>query len=186
MVELLLRVQSDRNLEVLDDLYHLGLVHEAVLGKLSLFYNIEESLLVVQVHNFLTEILEDTLGKADLDIAVLVQVVLVEDVIDVSIDSLVVAGCWSTVWQLCNGSCRFLARNVVFLAALEVDFKKRIVISGTAILRLRSIIVVSVMKVRFGRLLCELLLLVLQEDRIRDWSFHSTLEWWEVLLLLGV
>jgi len=81
--------------------------------------------------------------------------------IDVSLDSLVVASSWSTVWQICDGSCRFLARSVVFLAALKVNFEEWVVISGTAILRLRSLLTVRLVKVRLGRLLLELLFLSL-------------------------
>ena len=86
--------------------------------------------------------------------AILVQVVLIEDMIDVGLNSLVVAGGWSAIWQLCDGSCRFLGRSVVFLTAFEINFKKRVIGTGTAIFQLCLYVLFAVrlMKVCLGRL----------------------------------
>ena len=55
LIELLLNiwVESDRDLEVFDDLNHLIFVHELVLRKFSLLNDVGKSLFVIDVHNFL-------------------------------------------------------------------------------------------------------------------------------------
>ena len=78
---------------------HFAFVHEVVLLKLSLINNVRQPLFIVNSHNFFCEILKDALRKADFNLAILVEVMLVEQGLDMSLNRLIVVCSRLTIRQ---------------------------------------------------------------------------------------
>ena len=77
--------------------------------------------------------------------------------------------------------------SIVFLSALEVHLEERIVVASASVSLLQAFLAqFNVMQVGLGWLLLQQWLFLVQELGVGDGSLAMALEWWQLLLLLGV
>jgi len=56
-------------------------------------------LFIIYFHDLLGEVLKKVLSQRYIDYTITVHVILLENLINVSFDGVIVAVCWSTIWQ---------------------------------------------------------------------------------------
>ena len=74
---------------------------------------------MIDTHNFLRKVLQQTLGHLNIYQTILVQVMLVINIINMSFHRMFVVSCLSSIWQFANS----VTWTIVLLATFKVDLK---------------------------------------------------------------
>ena len=74
---------------------------------------------MIDTHDFLGKVLQQSLGHLNIYLTILIQVMLVINIINMSLHCMFVVSCWSSIWQFANG----VTWAIVLLATFEVNLK---------------------------------------------------------------
>ena len=124
------------------------------------------------------------MGNLDVDLAVLVQVMLIVNIVDMGLHSVSVVSGGPAIRQLADME---ILCSVVFLSALEVHLEEWVVVPSAPVPLLQALLSeLNIVQVGLGWLLLQLRLFLVQELGVRDGSLAMALERWQLLLLLSV
>ena len=87
-------------MEVLDDFDHFSFVYLVLIGELGFFNGVRQSWFIVNSHDLSGEVLQNALSHLDVNFAISIQVVVIEYLVNMSLNRLIIAICWSSIWQL--------------------------------------------------------------------------------------